>query len=465
MLQRRDYSYSPDGYVAEIDDMLAGVRRFDLDPVRRVTAVHGADWSERYAYDTAGNITDASWPVPVQPLPAQSLPAQRDGRDGVHEAAQGGREYAGTLIRRAGRVRYEHDGQGRVTVRQHKRLSGKPRTWRYTWDADDRLTGVTTPDGQRWRYRYDPFGRRIAKQRLAGDGANGAVDDGGVVEQVDFAWDGAVLAEQQHHTTATGGDPTPRVTTWNWEPGGFRPLTQSERRPSDSAVGGNGSDHIAEQAWFDARFYAIVTDLVGTPTDLVDPDGELAWHARTTLWGAGPPSSSSAGGAVDCPLRFPGQYHDPETGANYNYHRYYDPETARYESTDPLGLAPAPNPHTYVHNPLGWLDPLGLAPYDIFVRRGTNWESAGRLTRQAQAAEDTGRFPHGVSVTSPESNLRLSREPTDSVTAARQQIEDTGFRLEHTPTRQDIDHHTLVLPKPVTADVTQAFNLLFGRSK
>ncbi|WP_322780145.1 DUF6531 domain-containing protein, partial [Frankia sp. Cas4] len=279
VLQRRDYSYSPDGYISEIDDMLAGLRRFDLDPARRVTAVHGTDWQERYAYDAAGNIIDASWPVPVP-----SPPAQRDGRDGVHEAAQGGREYAGTLIRRAGRVRYEHDGQGRVTVRQHKRLSAKPRTWRYSWDADDRLTGVTTPDGWRWRYSYDPFGRRIAKQRLAGDSANGTGDDGGVGERIDFAWDGAVLAEQ-HHTTAA--DLTPRVTTWDWEPGGFRPLTQSERRRSvrsgslhgndaGSAYGDAGRDvdegpDDLDQEWFDARFHAIVTDLVGTPTELVDP--------------------------------------------------------------------------------------------------------------------------------------------------------------------------------------------------
>ncbi|WP_131770725.1 DUF6531 domain-containing protein, partial [Candidatus Protofrankia californiensis] len=292
LLQRRDYSYSPDGYVTEIDDMLAGLRRFDLDPARRVTAVHGANWSERYAYDAAGNITDASWP----------LPAQRDGRDGLDTAAQGGQEYTGTLIRRAGSVRYEHDGQGRVTLRQQKRLSAKPRTWRYTWDADDRLTGVTTPDGRRWRYLYDPFGRRIAKQSLAGTGA------GGVAERVDFAWDGVVLAEQ-HHTAAD--DSTPRVTTWDWEPDGFRPLTQTDRCPfgDGKGVASNGAtddtagnaDHTVDdragrsvgespndpsQEWFDARFHAIVTDLVGTPTELVDPDGELAWRTRTTLWGA-----------------------------------------------------------------------------------------------------------------------------------------------------------------------------------
>lgn len=62
------------------------------------------------------------------------------------------------------------------------------------------------------------------------------------------------------------------------------------------------------------------------------------------------------------PLRFPGQYHDLETGHHYNLHRHYDPETARYLTPDPLGLVPAPNPISYVHNPLTWSDPLGLTP-------------------------------------------------------------------------------------------------------
>ncbi|WP_198946534.1 RHS repeat-associated core domain-containing protein, partial [Pseudofrankia asymbiotica] len=58
----------------------------------------------------------------------------------------------------------------------------------------------------------------------------------------------------------------------------------------------------------------------------------------------------------------PGQYHDPESGLNYNYHRYYDPETANYQSFDPLGLEPSPNPRAYIQNPLTWYDPLGYSP-------------------------------------------------------------------------------------------------------
>ncbi|MBX3615841.1 RHS repeat-associated core domain-containing protein, partial [Nitrosomonas sp.] len=32
-------------------------------------------------------------------------------------------------------------------------------------------------------------------------------------------------------------------------------------------------------------------------------------------------------------------YFDKETGLHYNYFRYYEPETGRYLSPDPIGLA------------------------------------------------------------------------------------------------------------------------------
>ncbi|MDQ3988607.1 MAG: DUF6531 domain-containing protein, partial [Actinomycetota bacterium] len=324
LVQRRSYGYRPDGCVTDIDDHLSGARRFDLDPTGRVTAVQGAGWTERYAYDPAGNITNAAWPTSqtTEPLDADS---------------QGKRDYGGTLIRRAGNVRYQHDAQGRVILRQQKRLSAKPRTWHYTWDADDRLVAVTTPDEAHWRYRYDPFGRRIGKQRLAADGHT-------VVEQTTFTWDGAVLAEQIH---IGGADDPARTTTWEWEPDSFRALSQTERV----------SLCDTPQEWVDEQFYAIVTDLIGTPAELVDPDGTLVWHPHTTLWGT--PIARSLGGA-SCPLRFPGQYHDDETGLNYNYLRYYDPASGRYESKDPSGLDFDPNPHAYVPNPTRWIDPFGL---------------------------------------------------------------------------------------------------------
>jgi RHS repeat-associated protein len=51
--------------------------------------------------------------------------------------------------------------------------------------------------------------------------------------------------------------------------------------------------------------------------------------------------------AVPCNIRLPGQYHDAETGLHYNWHRYYDPNTGRYISADPIGIAGGLNLYGY----------------------------------------------------------------------------------------------------------------------
>ncbi|MFJ9740347.1 putative T7SS-secreted protein [Streptomyces sp. NPDC101166] len=346
-IQSRTYTYRADGNLIDIDDQLAGRRTFDVDAAGRVTAVHATNWTEAYAYDAAGNQTSASWP--------ESHPGGE---------ASGDREYRGTRITRAGRVRYEHDDLGRVVLRQMTRLSRKPDTWRYEWDAESRLTSVTTPDGTRWRYTYDPLGRRTAKLRLARDGET-------VVEQVLFTWDGTTLCEQ---TTTC---PTlPNSVTLTWDHQGLHPLAQTERIL--------GAD--ATQEAIDSRFFAVVTDLVGTPTELVDEQGEIAWRTRSTLWGT---TAWATNSTAYTPLRFPGQYYDPETGLHYNYFRHYAPEVARYLSPDPLGIGPAPNPATYVDNPNTWSDPLGLSP-EYPGKVGRSLEGA-----KADALRDAG-IPEGA---------------------------------------------------------------------
>jgi len=51
-----------------------------------------------------------------------------------------------------------------------------------------------------------------------------------------------------------------------------------------------------------------------------------------------------------------------------NRHRYYNPQTAQYLSPDPLVLKGGFTPQSYVHNPNGWIDPLGLAGCDVTKR-------------------------------------------------------------------------------------------------
>ncbi|OLT41249.1 hypothetical protein BJF85_24305 [Saccharomonospora sp. CUA-673] len=295
VVQQRAYRYHQDGYLAAIDDHLAGSRHFDLDAAGRITAVRGQGWTEQYAYDAAGNITHGTWP------------AAPDGAG--NPEAQGPREYAGTVMRRAGNTTYRHDAQGRMVQRTRRTLSGRQQTWTFTWNAEDQLVAVSTPDGARWTYAYDPIGRRIAKHRVS--------DSCDVVESVRFAWDGATLAEQ----AVNGTDGARDVTTWDFAPGSFRPITQRERTADSSADGAAG----ASQEWVDRQFYALVTDLVGTPMEMVAPDGDVAWRNRTTVWGQ---ALAQVVSGPSCPLRFPGQYHDPETGDNYNFFRYYEPASA-----------------------------------------------------------------------------------------------------------------------------------------
>ena len=68
-------------------------------------------------------------------------------------------------------------------------------------------------------------------------------------------------------------------------------------------------------------------------------------------------------------MRFPGQYYDAETGLHYNMHRYYDPDTGRYLTPDPIGLAGGINPFVYTHNnPINVIDPDGLSGIFMFSR-------------------------------------------------------------------------------------------------
>ena len=338
VVAHRSYVYRADGFLTATTDLTGGLRTLDLDPVGRITAVTAANWAERYAYDTAGNLTAANWTTPPSPVGGDGIVAGSSvAESGID--AQGARIYAGTLIRSAGRYRFEHDPQGRVVLRQRAQHSGKPLTWRYAWDSDDRLIWVQTPAGICWSYRYDPLGRRLGKYRHAPDGS--------IAEQTDFTWDRTRLVEQAHHRhQASVG---PEVTTWDYQPGSYSPIVQYERHWLATAP----------QPVIDQRFYTIVTDLTGTPTHLADANGQIVWETLQTVWGT--ETTVSRTGTI-CPIRLPGQYHDPETGHHYNNQRYYDPTTARYLSQDPLGLVPAPNPTAYVLNPTYEIDPVGLAP-------------------------------------------------------------------------------------------------------
>ena len=98
-------------------------------------------------------------------------------------------------------------------------------------------------------------------------------------------------------------------------------------------------------------------DHLNTPQMLTRPNGAVVWQGQYDAFGEVTQTNTQ----VSNPLRFPGQYQDDETGLHYNWYRYYDAQTGRYVTSDPIGLRGGLNTYGYVGgNPLIHMDPYGL---------------------------------------------------------------------------------------------------------
>ncbi|ATY10265.1 hypothetical protein CU254_07170 [Amycolatopsis sp. AA4] len=400
--QDRQYHYRPDGLPDRIDDGTAGSRWLAMDVRGRVISVRARGWNEQYAYDPTGRLVDADWPAPEE------------------EDRRGRRAGPASVITEAGGVRYTYDQAGRMRTRRHE----DGRTWTYTWGPLNRLVAVEVPDGTRWRYTYDPLGRRIRKEHFAADGTT-------LLERVDFAWDGETLAE-----ATTSGPAGAETTVWDYEPDSFVPLLQRRRTAS------------ADQQRVDEQFFAIVAEPSGTPTELLDDRGEIAWQARSSLFGVVVAESGGTG----IPLRFQGQYFDEETGLHYNFHRYYDPVLARYLSPDPLGLGGGLDPHAYVSNPHVSVDPLGLVGGSCNTSRGLGGGQGpgGGSQRGRSRLRSPSPGPNGERrVRSP--GGRVYQEGPPTIAAGARRREHYGYKNlshRHSKMRPLFEQHAVSPPPP-----------------
>ncbi|KMN17599.1 hypothetical protein TU87_13530 [Pseudomonas weihenstephanensis] len=101
---------------------------------------------------------------------------------------------------------------------------------------------------------------------------------------------------------------------------------------------------------------------MGTPQELTDPNGQIAWSAQYKAWGEVKEQRSewAQREGLTNPIRFQGQYHDHETGLHYNRYRYYDPRVGRFISKDPISCAGGLNLYAYGLVPRGGLIRWGL---------------------------------------------------------------------------------------------------------
>lgn len=292
----------------------------------------------------------------------------------------------GGVLLQDGETTYGYDAAGNVIF---KRLPDETE-WLYEWNASGCLMKVTTPEGRSVRFGYDALGRRVSK-----------TTDRGTTH---WLWDGDVPVHEW-----TDNPDVPGVTTWIFEPESFAPLGK---------VDGDG------------RCYSILSDYLGTPTEMFDEAGLLAWQAQLDLYGV---PTVAVGKQAACPWRWAGQYEDDETGLYYNRFRYYDPERGNYLSPDPIDLAGGISRYGYVQDPFGWVDPLGLAgqfasgkgPHtalvEIFDALGNLRESGVITSGNMTAAEAALKFPRSSLATHTE-----NRAARGSVLAAGETMIITG---------------------------------------
>ena len=272
---------------------------YSYDPVSNLTSVRDVQTGTRqYTYDPGKRLTRS----------AHSSGTEREFLydDCGNLLAQAGLEItygSGGVLERLGPQRFEHDACGRPT-RSTDRSS---RETTYLWDELDHLTEVRM-GGTVVRYAYDALGRRVSK----------SVND----VETQFYWAGDHLLGEE---TDDAG------TKIYWTPDLIPMFSWSQKEGKKHFV--NGANVV--------------------PAAVINEDGSLASGITIREFGA-----TVSDGAV--PFRLMGQYADQETGLHYNRHRYYNPLTGRFLTTDPIGFAGQWNLFQYAPNAVGFADPYGL---------------------------------------------------------------------------------------------------------
>ncbi|HMA97137.1 MAG TPA: RHS repeat-associated core domain-containing protein [Polyangiaceae bacterium] len=276
------------------------------------------------------------------------------------------RDYApGGLLERRGNVEYQYDKRHRLVEKRELESEQAARVWRFEWDDWDMLSAVETPRGMRAEYLYDAFARRMQKKVFRLDRLDEGAPQHTLLWRTDYLWAKASLLQEIDYDADAA-----RTRTRSYlyeEAGDYLPLGHRDN----------------DGPW---RYY--FADPNGTPEEILDACGKVLGRLRRKAYGR----TEVLNGSTDTTqIRFPGQYEDPETGLHYNRYRYYDPDTGRYLSPDPIGIDGGNDLFAYGPNPISWFDPIG-------------WEHYMRITKATKA---DGRTPLVADVTDDSQGVRL----------------------------------------------------------
>ncbi len=462
-LTSKHYHYDSLGQMVGIQSP-AGMSRFAYDAAGRLT---GADTPQaglqHWKFDPAGNRLPITGPVKAPSVsdvitgernetdrlraqqransqanpvsreqiahsdynPLQGRPAQVNGQHTpvAHDITQkwtGNRvayyENSEDASSGSAKTHYRYDSRGN-RVESLDEATG--RRMHLAYDAGNQLVQVRVQEEDKHftqRYRYDAFGRRLAKYNDPGNSGESeeAVEESGTDY---FGWDGDRLVHTERFNSSNANSdtdtPQPEVIHTVYEPGSFTPLVQLRRAakaepdlageliahmqpgiaqdalrdmfkdigPTNALVNtglGNlgmaadAQEFIREQLkgfeqtvnsqreenakTVEIRHY--LCDHLGTPNALVNGHGQIEWAATLDAWGNVKEEHNPKN--LYQPIRLPGQHVDKNTDLFYNRYRYFNSVIGNYSNQDPIKLFGGNNLFKYPSNPLQYRDYLGL---------------------------------------------------------------------------------------------------------
>jgi RHS repeat-associated protein len=301
-------------------------RGYGYDIFSRTTARDYGTTARVFGYNNRSELTsfrDDSWhqeyvcPDPIEPTSCywHSYPVQGTPTYYTYDAVGNRTDSGASLQSTSNRYQtfngftFEYDNDGNIT-RKHK--SGFDQY--LSWNSLGQLTSVTT-NGATVQYGYNGFGERVYRSSSAG--------------VVRYIYNGNDLALE---VDGSGN----RLREYTYFP---------------------GIDHPHSMIDASGNVYYYVTGQPGEVLGLVNSSGNLVNQYRYTPWGASEYTSEG----VTNPLRFMSREFDSTTGLYYVRNRWYDPQTGRFASEDPIGLVGGINTYAYADNlPIMLRDPFGL---------------------------------------------------------------------------------------------------------
>ena len=283
----RRYAYDKAGNLIQSADQRSGVLHYVYDKIGRIQEARNSQTgrSETFAFDPAHNILSDK---------------AAEGKGGNLSSGNRLKEYNG--------IEYTYDALGNLIYRQLP--DGENQYYQY--DLENQLVCAeikkAAGNTEIWTYAYDPFGRRLSKERQ--DKLAWTSTD---PKRTHFVWEGSRLLQEYTYKGS--------YTYIYTDQDSYEPLAQ---------VFYDNQDETQYLAYFH-------TDQIGIPREMTDVHGNLLWYGEYTAWGRLKKDGRVYKDAHQ-PFRLQNQYFDEETGLHYNLMRYYEPDAGRFVNQDPIGL-------------------------------------------------------------------------------------------------------------------------------